>query len=81
MKVVVSPRVERWKVRRNFYGKWYQIRIEALREAVDIAHGAAAMGHAVDVLLMDASSETEVIWADGRDSFPPSAAMLRKKSH
>ena len=76
-KVNVSADGDRWKVRHNFYSKWYPTRQQAIRSAIDIAHTAAQLQHDAMVVMQDGDGGAETIWQASRDSYPPAEDPLR----
>ena len=70
-RVKVLPDGERWKVRYNFYSKFYPTRHEAIRSAIDTAHAAAQLQQDAEVLLQEGDESAVVIWVASRDSYPP----------
>ena len=70
-RVNVLPDGERWKVRFNFYSKFYPTRQEAIRSAIDMAHAAAQLQQDAEVLVQEVDGPATVIWVASRDSYPP----------
>ncbi len=75
LQVTVMPDGDRWKVRHNFYNKFYPARGEALLAAVDIAHAAALLHNDAEVLMHQPGGDHVVVWLAGRDPYPPPASL------
>jgi hypothetical protein len=70
LKVTVSSEGKRWKIRHNFYAKYYPTKDDALQAAIQMAHAASELGNTVEVLLADDQGEPIAIWVSGRDCYP-----------
>ena len=70
-RVNVLPDGERWKVRYNFYSKFYPTRQEAIRSAIDMAHAAAQLQQDAEVLVQEGDGPATVIWVSRLYSYQP----------